>query len=604
MAIYALSRGKGVERRKKPLLCLSSKIGTPENNMIEVRPSVLCLSAIPLALTSPLGAQDGAIEPEIHAATAGQNANEDLREARRVISETQFLPRASGITFEALIRQYQVMPPKAQDCAQPICISASSIPALLPQRPTDSAFVEVGFSGDHAAYPMPEAPLSVVLVIDRSGSMQGQKLSQAKAAAEELVSSLRDTDRLAIVTFGETAILTQPAAEVGTMRAEAVERIASLKPKGLTNLEEGLAISFAEALEQRKAGASNVRVVLISDQQPVADGARPTSFMAQMEQAAANGISLTTVALGQQPGSSFALRVSSVPGAKLFNIAPGDDARPLVRSNFAGMLVNEVRDVTVMLEPAQGYRISTLLGVPGELVSHSSGNRLIIRTGAAYPQSEGGGLYLTLAPMGAETGPAPVSATIRYRDAVTGDFHEQTSKAAPLPEPGSNEMRRAHALTDEYFALSAALDAYHRAHDAQSGREIAQELAGRLTQAQLPGEADLARQVAQRLGGLADSDQPGQASPDLFGRWEVLRQSGLSGAAKGDVIEITPDGEFIIRTIHGPNAGGETRQTYQQSGDQLLIDGTDLVFRWHRKDDKLTLSALDGGEALKLRLAN
>src|SRR4051812_39579940 len=45
-------------------------------------------------------------------------------------------------------------------------------------------------------------PVNLALVIDRSGSMAGFKLQQAKMAARQLVSQLKATDRLAVVHYG------------------------------------------------------------------------------------------------------------------------------------------------------------------------------------------------------------------------------------------------------------------------------------------------------------------------------------------------------------------------------------------------------------------
>ena len=46
------------------------------------------------------------------------------------------------------------------------------------------------------------SPVNVALVIDRSGSMAGEKLAQAKQAARKLVEQLGEQDRIAIVHFG------------------------------------------------------------------------------------------------------------------------------------------------------------------------------------------------------------------------------------------------------------------------------------------------------------------------------------------------------------------------------------------------------------------
>ena len=44
-------------------------------------------------------------------------------------------------------------------------------------------------------------PVNLALIIDRSGSMRGQKIEDARAAASKMIDNLRDGDRAAIVSY-------------------------------------------------------------------------------------------------------------------------------------------------------------------------------------------------------------------------------------------------------------------------------------------------------------------------------------------------------------------------------------------------------------------
>src|SRR5512139_2639856 len=46
------------------------------------------------------------------------------------------------------------------------------------------------------------AGVNLALVLDRSGSMAGQKMESARKAARQLLSQLDDRDRFALITFG------------------------------------------------------------------------------------------------------------------------------------------------------------------------------------------------------------------------------------------------------------------------------------------------------------------------------------------------------------------------------------------------------------------
>src|SRR4051812_20542030 len=54
------------------------------------------------------------------------------------------------------------------------------------------------------------APLTTVLVIDRSGSMAGDKIDAARMAAERFVNGLKDGDAVGIITFGTDVTVELP----------------------------------------------------------------------------------------------------------------------------------------------------------------------------------------------------------------------------------------------------------------------------------------------------------------------------------------------------------------------------------------------------------
>jgi Mg-chelatase subunit ChlD len=101
---------------------------------------------------------------------------------------------------------------------------------------------------------------AVVLVVDVSGSMRGEK---ARIAAATVAALARDLvhDELAVVAFWKDAVLVKPLGAVngGGLILDALVRIPA---KGLTNVEFGLAIALAELGRSR---ARRRRAVLLSD---------------------------------------------------------------------------------------------------------------------------------------------------------------------------------------------------------------------------------------------------------------------------------------------------------------------------------------------------
>jgi Ca-activated chloride channel family protein len=110
-------------------------------------------------------------------------------------------------------------------------------------------------------------PVNLALVLDRSGSMAGQKLADAKRAATELVGRLTAEDRLAFIDYG-TDVRMLPSRQVTEdVRRELLQAISELRDSGSTHISGGLS-EAARALRPHLTEFRVSRAILLSDGQP------------------------------------------------------------------------------------------------------------------------------------------------------------------------------------------------------------------------------------------------------------------------------------------------------------------------------------------------
>lgn len=115
----------------------------------------------------------------------------------------------------------------------------------------------------HQGEAPPRPRMDVRLVLDRSGSMQGEKWRHAIAAAYQLIDRLQPDDTFGLISYGEDATLDLAPAPVGDRRAARIA-VSRPYPGGGTNIEAALRLA-ARYAPRRRAMNDVLLVVLVSD---------------------------------------------------------------------------------------------------------------------------------------------------------------------------------------------------------------------------------------------------------------------------------------------------------------------------------------------------
>src|ERR1019366_7559147 len=82
----------------------------------------------------------------------------------------------------------------------------------------ESLFAEVRLAADRGEAAPERAPLALVVVLDTSGSMDGEKISRAKESVRGLMRDMRDDDEIAFVRYASDAELIQPLSHLSEVR--------------------------------------------------------------------------------------------------------------------------------------------------------------------------------------------------------------------------------------------------------------------------------------------------------------------------------------------------------------------------------------------------
>jgi len=148
-------------------------------------------------------------------------------------------------------------------------------------------------------------PMNIGLVVDRSGSMDGEKMDNVKEAIGYVVDHVSDNDLVSVTIFDdqvETLIPNQAARN----REQIKSAIAGVIPRGGTQISDGLKAGLTEVMKGYARDRVN-RILLITDGRTWDDEA---SCLKLADEAGKQGIAITSIGIGDDWNEKLLLQLA------------------------------------------------------------------------------------------------------------------------------------------------------------------------------------------------------------------------------------------------------------------------------------------------------
>lgn len=358
--------------------------------------------------------------------------------------------------------------------------------------PAGELVVQVGVSSETITAET-RAPLSVTLVLDTSGSMEGPAIAMLKETCYALASSLQEGDVISMVTWStEHAVLLASHEVKGPDDPVLLASIDALAASGVSDLHAGLEAGYALA-QQSATSAHESRVVLVSDGGAAADA----SDLALIAQHSEDGIDLVGVGVGDAATYRDDLMdtvTAAGKGATVF-IADADEAWATFHDRFIATMTVAARNVQLHLDLPPGFEIvdpgadEATVDTAGIEPQHLAPNDAMVfhqRIRTCAPQLV--------------TDDAPITITVIWIDPATSLPRQiqRKSTVAELVAADQAPLYKGAAV----LAYAESLKAYKQA-DAEGRESTMTGALGALAQAEalLPADPELAeiRQVLETL---------------------------------------------------------------------------------------------------------
>lgn len=265
--------------------------------------------------------------------------------------------------------------------------------ADLTENPNE-AVLQVGISTAFASSLEALPPVNVTLVIDKSGSMRGDRIAKAREAAHAFVDRLRPGDVLSIVAFDNEVEVVLPAQPLPNAKAAhgAIDRI---HDEGGTNLDLGMLTGYEQLARFQKRGQTN-RLIMLTDALTNTGITDPAEMVKHSQYYTADfEVDFTIVGIGTDFNQSLSRKLTSSARSSIFFINDAEDLKKVFIDEVESLLAPVGRDVMLEIvlpldvEPLEvyGYQASIAsnsIGIPLENIN--GGLTMVVPVRVKLPQ--------------------------------------------------------------------------------------------------------------------------------------------------------------------------------------------------------------------------
>lgn len=266
--------------------------------------------------------------------------------------------------------------------AAPVRLSLAPGYKVLPRSERTTIPIKVSLEGISVPSPTTRPTANVAIVIDRSGSMSGEKLEQAKSAAITAVSMLGPDDIVSVISYDDVAQVVVPATKL-TSKEQINDQIRRISIGGNTALFAGVSLGAAEVAKFRDSNRVN-RIVLLSDGLANVGPSTPSQLGDLGASLRKDGVAVSTIGLGLGYNEDLMTKLAQRSDGNHVFAERATDLAQIFRREFGDILSVVAQNVVVTVTCRPGTRPLRVLGRDAEIY----GDRVVTRLNQVYGGQE------------------------------------------------------------------------------------------------------------------------------------------------------------------------------------------------------------------------
>ena len=250
--------------------------------------------------------------------------------------------------------------------AQELKIETTVTTPWMLANTSNTAFVKISLTGFELEAENARTPVNVAIVLDRSGSMNGEKIARAREAAKMAVELLEPRDIASIVTYSDTVSVLVPATRLSD-KEYILDRVDTIFADGSTALFAGVSKGADELLKFFDENMVN-RVILLSDGLANVGPDTPEALGDLGASLSKTGISVTTIGLGLGYNEDLMVRLAEKSDGNHAFVENARDLSRIFEYEFGDILSVVAQDIEIEVRCGEGVRPIRVLGREADII--------------------------------------------------------------------------------------------------------------------------------------------------------------------------------------------------------------------------------------------
>jgi Ca-activated chloride channel family protein len=344
-------------------------------------------------------------------------------------------------------------------------------------------------------------PLNLAIVIDKSGSMKGERIARAIDAGVGVVERMRDGDTITVVDFDTASeIVVAPTRLTSSSRPSVEAAIRGIRLGGDTCISCGIETAAAQLRAAPLFGDHVTRMIVLSDgatNHGVTDLPGLRSIAGRMRD---RGCSITTIGVDVDFDEKVMAALAQESNGRHYFVASAAGLPAIFSQEFDSLVASVAQDADLAIDLAPGVEVEQVFDRTFRRENAAGGDRIVIPFGVFSAKQQKTALVKLRVPTDHD-GTTPVARmSLTYRDLVArSDRHEDGSVALLVKTDGS-EQREIDPFVGDRVERSRTAETLTKANELFESGHLAEAQATLATR-----ETDLHRSpvrlAANGLGG-------------------------------------------------------------------------------------------------------